>query len=61
VPADPTVRRSKIGGVDPNGEVRGKATKARSRLFNDADRTGQDSKEIVQYEREEPPGPLLHG
>jgi len=48
------------GGVDPNREVRGKATEARSRLFDDADRTGQDSQEIVQYLRAEPPGPLLH-
>ena len=51
VPADPTVRRSKEGRVDPNREVRGKATEARSRLFDDADRTGQDSQEIVQYQR----------
>jgi len=60
VPADPTVRRSKEGGVDPNLEVRGKATEARSRLFDDADRTGQDSQEIVRYQRAGPPGPLLH-
>ena len=60
VPADPTVRRRKEGGVDPNREVRGKATEARSRLFNNADRTGLDSQEIVQYQRAEPPGPLLH-
>ena len=59
VPADPTVRRSKKGGVDPNREVRGKATEAKSRLFDDADRTGQDSQEIVRYQRAEPPGPLL--
>jgi len=43
VPANPTVRRRIEGGVDPNREVRGKATGARSRLFDDADRTGQDS------------------
>jgi len=60
VPADPTVRRSKEEGVDPNREVRGKVTEARSRLFDDADRTGQDSEEIVRYQRAEPPGPLLH-
>jgi len=60
VPADPTVRRSKEGEVDPNREVRWKATKTRSRLFDDADRTGQDSQEIVRYQRAEPPGPLLH-
>jgi len=60
VPADPTVRRSKEGGVDPNREVRGKASEARSRLFDDADRTGQDSQAIVQYQRAEPPGTLLH-
>jgi len=60
VPADPTVRRSGEGGVDPTREVGGKATEARSRLFDDADRTGQDSQEIVQYQRAEPPGPLLH-
>ena len=29
VPADPTVRRSGEGGVDPNRKVRGKATEAR--------------------------------
>ena len=28
--------------------------------FRDADRTGEDSQEIVQYQRAEPPGPLLH-
>ena len=60
VPADPTARRRGEGGVDPNREVRGKATEARSRLFDDADRTGQDSQETVQYQRAEPPGPLLH-
>jgi len=48
------------GGVDPNREVGGKATEARSQLFDDADRTGQDSQEIVQYQRAEPLGPLLH-
>ena len=60
VPADPTVRRRGEGGGDRNREVRGKATEARSRLFDDADRTGQDSQEIVRYQRAEPPGPLLH-
>ena len=60
VPADQTVRRSGDGRVDPNREVCGKATEARSRHFNDGDRTGQDSQEIVQYQRAEPPGPLLH-
>jgi len=60
LPADQTVRRSREGGVDRNREVRGKATEARSRLFDDADRTGPDSKEIVRYQRAEPPGPLLH-
>jgi len=59
VRADETVGAEK-GGVDPNEEVRGKATEARSQLFNDADRTGQDSQEIVQYQRAEPPGPQLH-
>ena len=59
VSADPTVRRSGEGGVDPNRDVRGNATVARSRLVDDADRTGQDSQEIVQYQRAEPPGPLL--
>ena len=59
VRADENVGAEK-GGVDPNREVRGKATEARSRLFDDADRTGQDSQEIVQYQRAEPPGPLLH-
>ena len=57
--ANETVGAEK-GGVDPNREVRGKATEARSRLFNDADRTGQDSQEIVQYQRAEPPGPLVN-
>ena len=60
VPADATVRRRKEGGVDPNREVRGKATEARSRLFDNADHTGQDSQEIVLYKRAEPPGPPLH-
>ena len=60
VPADPTMWRRGEGGVDPNGEVRRKATEPRSRLFDDADRTGQESQEIVQYQRGEPPGPLLH-
>ena len=60
VPADPTVRRSREGGVDTNREVRGKATEARSRLFDDNDRTGEDSQEIVRYQRAEPAGPLLH-
>ena len=60
VPADPTVRRSGEGGVDPNRQVRGKATEARSQLFNNANHTEQDSEEIVQYQRAEPPGPLLH-
>ena len=59
VQADETVGAER-GGVDPNREVRGKATEARSRSFDDADRTGQDSQEIVQYQRAEPPGPLLH-
>jgi len=36
VPARTTVRRSKEGRVDPNREVRGKATEARSRLFASA-------------------------
>jgi len=58
VRADGTVGAEKEG-VHPNREVRGKATEARSRLFDDADRTGQDSQKIVQYQRAEPPGPLL--
>jgi len=52
VRADETVGAEK-GGVDPNREVRGKATEARSPLFDDADRTGQDSQEILQYKRAE--------
>jgi len=59
VPADPTVRRRKEGGVEPNREVRAKASEARPRLFDDADCTGLDPQEIVQYKRAEPPGPLL--
>ena len=59
VRANETVEAEK-GGVDPKREVRGKATEARSRFFNDTDRTRQDSQEIVQYQRAEPPGPLLH-
>jgi len=47
VPADPTMRRRGEGGVYPNREVRGMATEERSRLFDDADPTGQDSQEIV--------------
>jgi len=42
VQADKTVGREG-GGVDPNREVRGKATGVRSRFFNHADRTGQNS------------------
>jgi len=49
------------GGVDPNHEERGKATEARSRFCDDADCTREDSPEIVQYQRAEPPGPLLQG
>jgi len=60
VAADLTVKRRGEGGVDPNREVPRKATEERSRLFDDADRTGQDSHEIVQYQSVEPPGPLLH-
>src|ERR1700712_5485740 len=37
----------------------GGRTETRSRLFDDADRTEQCSKEIVQYQGAEPPGPLL--
>jgi len=59
VRADETVGAEKEG-VDPNREVRGKATEARSRFFDDADHTGQDSQEIVEYQRAEPLGPLLH-
>jgi len=59
VRADETIGAEK-GGVDPNREVRGKWTKAIPRLCDDADRTGQDSHEIVQYQRAEPLGPLLH-
>jgi len=57
--ADETVG-AENGGVDPNQEVRGKATEARSPFFDDAECTRQDSQEIVQYQRVEPPGPLLH-
>jgi len=59
VRADKTVGAEK-GGVDPNREVRGKATEVRSRFFDQADCAGQESQEIVQYQRAEPPGPLLH-
>ena len=59
VRADETVGAEK-GGVDPNREVQGKATETRSRFFDNADCTGQDSHEIVQYQRAEPLGPLLH-
>jgi len=48
------------GGVDPNREVGGKATEARLPFFDDGDRTRQNSQEIVEYQRAEPPGPLLH-
>jgi len=37
----------------------GRRTEGRSRLFDDADRTEQCFKEIVQYQGVEPPGPLL--
>jgi len=59
VRADETVGAEK-GGVDPNREVQGKATEARSQFFGDANSTGQDSQEIMQYQRAEPPGPRLH-
>jgi len=59
VPADETIG-VEGGGVDPNQEVPGKATEVRSRFYDDADRTGQDYQEIVQYQRAEPPGLLLH-
>ena len=58
VRADGTVGAEK-GGVEPNREVPGQATEVRSRLCDAADRTGQDSQELVQYQRAEPPGPLL--
>ena len=57
--ADETVGAEK-GGVDPNRELRGKATEARSRFSDIADRTGQERQEIVEYQRAEPQGPLLH-
>ena len=44
----------------PKQEVRAKVTETRSQFFDEADRTEQCSKEIVQYQRAEPPGPLLH-
>jgi len=59
VRADETVGAEK-GGVDPDQEVGVKAAEAGSQFFDNADRTGQDSQEIVQYHRAEPPGPLLH-
>jgi len=60
VRANETVGAGK-GRVDTNPEVPGKATETRSQSFDDANRTGQDSQEIVQYQRAEPPGPLLYG
>ena len=48
------------GGVDPNREGRVNGSEARSRSFDNADHTGQDSREIVEYRRVEPLGPLLH-
>jgi len=59
VRADETIGAEK-GGVDPTQEVRGKVTEAGSQLIDDADCTKQDSQEIVQYQRAEPLGPLLH-
>ena len=35
-------------------------TEVRSEFFDIADRTEQSSQEIVQYQRAEPPGALLH-
>jgi len=59
VRADKTVGAEK-GGVDLNQKVRGKATEAGSQFFDDGERTKQDSQEIVQYQRADPPWPLLH-
>ena len=58
VRANETVRAER--GGDTNLDVRGKVTEARSRFFDDANHTGQDSQEIVQYQRSELLGPLLH-
>ena len=55
-----TNRAKKDGVVDPTQEVRGKAIEARSQFYDDADRTEPCSQEIVQYQRGEPPEPLLH-
>ena len=44
----------------PTQEVRAKVTETRSQFLDDADHTEQCSKKIVQYQRAEPPGPLLH-
>ena len=49
-----------VGGVDPKREVGAKGTETRSQLFKDADRTELNPQEIVEYQRAEPPGPLLH-
>ena len=49
-----------VGGVDPIREVRATGTETRSQLFDDADRTELSPQDIVQYQRVEPPGPLLH-
>ena len=46
-------------GVPSQVEVRGREDRKTSRLFDDADRTEQRSKEILQYQGAQPLGPLL--
>ena len=46
-------------GVSKLKKYEGGRTETRSRLFDDADSTEQCSKEIMQYQGAEPPGPLL--
>ena len=46
-------------GVPDQIEVRGKADRNEITTFDNADRTEQCSKEVVQYQRAEPLGPLL--
>ena len=52
--------RERAGWVNPKREVQVKGTETRSQLFDHGDRTELTPPEIVQYQRAEPPGPLLH-
>ena len=52
--------KKRVGEVDPKREVRAKGTEMRSQLFDDAYHTELSPEDIVEYQRAEPLGPLLH-